>query len=52
MARCAGEVHGNLHQQTGLLKATVMHIPSLARLVQCTEDEVRVALQKFGGVEM
>jgi hypothetical protein len=33
-------------------KATVMHIPSLARLVQCTEDEVRVALQKFGGIAM
>jgi hypothetical protein len=33
-------------------KASVMHIPSLARLVRCTEDEVREALHKFGGVRL
>jgi hypothetical protein len=33
-------------------KASVMHIPSLARLVRCTEGEVREALQKFGGLVM
>jgi hypothetical protein len=33
-------------------KASVMHLPSLARLVRCTEDEVKEALQKFGGVVM
>jgi hypothetical protein len=32
------------------LKALVMHLPSLARLVQSTEDEVKDALQEFGGV--
>lgn len=34
------------------VKALVMHIPSLARLVKCTEDEVKTALTKFGGVAM
>lgn len=33
-------------------KASVMHVPSLARLVKCTEGEVRAALEKFGGVAM
>ncbi|MFM2057812.1 MAG: hypothetical protein RLY71_2197 [Pseudomonadota bacterium] len=33
-------------------KALVIHIPSLARLVKCTEDEVKAALEKFGGVVM
>jgi hypothetical protein len=33
-------------------KALVMHLPSLARLVRCTEDEVKEALQKFGGLVM
>lgn len=34
------------------VKAVVMHIPSLTRLVQCTEEEIKVALEKFGGVVM
>jgi hypothetical protein len=33
-------------------KALVMHLPSLAHLVRCTEDEAKEALQKFGGVVM
>jgi len=33
-------------------KAVVMHVPSLARLVKCTEEEVKASLQKFGGVAM
>ncbi len=33
-------------------KATVMHIPSLARLVRCTEEQVRDAFQRFGGIVM
>lgn len=34
------------------LKATVMHIPSLARLVQCTEEEIKAAFERFGGLQM
>ena len=37
-------------EEPASVSAAVMHIPSLARLVRCTEDEVREALQKFGGV--
>lgn len=33
-------------------KASVLHIPSLARLVKCSEDEIKGALQEFGGVVM
>lgn len=33
-------------------KALVMHLPSLAHLVRCTEGEAKEALQKFGGVVM
>lgn len=32
--------------------AAVMHIPSLAKLVKCTKDEVRAALEQFGGLLM
>jgi hypothetical protein len=31
-------------------KALVMHIPSLARLVKCTEEEIRAAFENFGDV--
>jgi hypothetical protein len=31
-------------------KATVLYIPSLARMVKCTEEEIRIAFEKFGGV--
>jgi hypothetical protein len=34
------------------VKAVVLHIPSLARLVHCTEEQVQEALEKFGGVVM
>jgi hypothetical protein len=34
------------------VKAVVLHIPSLARLVACTEEQIRQALEEFGGVVM
>jgi len=34
------------------LKATVLHIPSLARLLQCTEEEIKAAFERFGGLQM
>lgn len=34
------------------VKAVVMHVPSLARLVQCTEEEIKVIFERFGGVKM
>lgn len=34
------------------VKASVLHIPSLARLVQCTEDEIKAAFEKFDGLQM
>jgi hypothetical protein len=34
------------------VKAVVMHIPSLARLVQSTEEEIKTAFEKFGGLQM
>lgn len=34
------------------VKASVLHIPSLARLVQCTEEEIKAAFEKFGGLQM
>lgn len=34
------------------VSAAVMHIPSLARLVGCTEEHAREAFEKFGGVVM
>jgi hypothetical protein len=34
------------------LRAQVLHIPSLARLVKCSQDEVREALGRFGGIAM
>lgn len=33
-------------------KATVLHVPSLVSLVKCTEDEIRTAFEKFGGLLM
>jgi hypothetical protein len=33
-------------------KATVLHVPSLASLVKCTEDEIKAAFEKFGGLMM
>lgn len=33
-------------------KAGVIHIPSFARLVACTEEQIRQALEQFGGVVM
>lgn len=33
-------------------KATVMHIPSLTSLVQCSEEELKSALRRFGGIAM
>lgn len=33
------------------VKAVVMHVPSLARLVKCTEEEIREAFEKFGLVK-
>lgn len=34
------------------VKAVVMHIPSLARLVKCTEEEIKAAFERFGGLQM
>lgn len=34
------------------VKAVVMHVPSLARLVKCTEEEIKAAFEKFGGLQM
>lgn len=33
-------------------KASVIHIPSLAKLVKCSEEEIRSAFTIFGGIEM
>lgn len=33
-------------------KASVMHIPSLTKLVKCSEEEIRSAFATFGGIEM
>jgi len=33
-------------------KATVLHMPSLAPLVQCTEEQVQEALKRLGGLQM
>jgi hypothetical protein len=30
------------------VKAVVLHVPSLAKLVKCTEDEIKAAFEKFG----
>lgn len=34
------------------VRAAVLHIPSLVRLVACTEEQAREALERFGGVVM
>ena len=34
------------------VKAVVMHVPSLAKLVKCSEEEVKAAFEKFGGLQM
>ena len=33
-------------------KAAVLHVPSLASLVKCTEEEIKAAFEKFGGLAM
>lgn len=32
------------------VKVSVIHVPSLARLVECSEEEIRAAFEKFGGL--
>lgn len=44
-------MHGSTNRPESF-KATVLHVPSLARLVKCTEEEVRTAFEKFGGLLM
>jgi hypothetical protein len=39
-------------KEVELFKAKVMHIPSMARLTKCTPEQVKKALQQFGGVTM
>jgi hypothetical protein len=34
------------------VSASVIHVPSFAKLVACTEDQVREAFEKFGGLQM
>jgi hypothetical protein len=34
------------------VRASVIHVPSFAKLVACTEEQVRDALEKFGGLQM
>lgn len=38
--------------QPASLAASVLHVPSFAGLVACTEDQVRTAFEKFGGLMM
>jgi hypothetical protein len=30
----------------------IIHLPSLAKLVACTEEQVREAFEKFGGLQL
>jgi hypothetical protein len=39
-------------EQPGSLRAAVIHIPSIAKLVACTEEQAQEAFDKFGGVVM
>lgn len=34
------------------VRASVIHVPSFAKLVACTESQVREAFEKFGGLQM
>jgi hypothetical protein len=38
--------------QPASVKASVIHVPSFAKLVACTEEQVRKAFEKFGGLQM
>ncbi|WP_457337788.1 hypothetical protein [Rhizobacter sp. P5_C2] len=38
--------------QPASVRAGVIHIPSIAKLVACTEEQAREAFEKFGGVVM
>lgn len=38
--------------QPASLRLAVIHIPSIAKLVACTEEQARDAFEQFGGVEM
>jgi hypothetical protein len=34
------------------VRVSVIHVPSFAKLVACTEEQVRDALERFGGLQM
>jgi hypothetical protein len=38
--------------QPASVKASVIYVPSFAKLVACTEEQVREAFDKFGGLQM
>lgn len=38
--------------QVASVKVLVLHVPSFARLVACTEESVKAAFEKFGGLRM
>lgn len=44
-------MHGSTNRPESF-RATVLHVPSLAQLVKCTEEEVRTAFERFGGLRM
>jgi hypothetical protein len=34
------------------VRASVIHVPSFAKLIACTEEQVRESLEKFGGLQI